>query len=277
MDWWQTLPFRMEPVFFSVGPMAVHWYSLMYVAAFATVYGLVRYRINTEHIDLSIETLHDFFFWTAVGVLAGGRLGYVLFYDLSYFLAHPQRIFLPFDFTDGIRFTGISGMSFHGGMLGVIAAFYLFCRSRDMDIWALSDLICPAIPMGYFFGRLGNFINGELYGRATDGPWGMVFPTDPSPTLRHPSQLYEAFFEGIVLFLILWTLRRIPGLRHLMFALFLLGYGVCRFFIEFVRQPDAHLNFVWQGLTMGQVLCAAMMVSGVILLIFQLKLRPPQP
>lgn len=265
MDWWQQIPFHIRPYLFEIGGFQLRFYSLMYLAAFVTVYLLVQYRIRTEGFRLKPDLLLDFFTWAALGVLAGGRLGYVLFYDLNYYLQYPLQIILPLDFSDGIRFTGITGMSFHGGLLGVALVFYLFCRRQKINILTFSDLVVPAVPLGYFFGRLGNFINSELYGRPTTLPWGMFFPTDPARILRHPSQLYEAFFEGILLFVILWFNRHSSWTRHRMFALFLLGYGTFRFFIEYVRQPDTHLNFVWLNLTMGQMLCAAMITCGILL------------
>jgi phosphatidylglycerol:prolipoprotein diacylglycerol transferase len=195
-------------------------------------------------------------------VILGGRLGYVLFYNLGYYLQHPLEAILPFEFAGGIRYVGISGMSYHGGVLAVLAASILFCRRRKILFWQFADLICPAIPLGYTFGRIGNFINGELYGRTTDAPWGMVFPLDPQRLLRHPSQLYEAFFEGIVLFALLWLFRRRRPFDGALFALYLIGYGAVRFVIEFFREPDAQLGFVMGPLSMGQLLCLVMIAAG---------------
>ena len=270
-DWWQTLPFRISPYLFQVSGFGIRYYSLMYLAAFLSVYLLVRFRLKHEPHPYQSELIQDFLVWSMLGVILGGRLGYVLFYNPSYYLSHPLEILLPFQFTGGFRFTGITGMSFHGGLLGVAVVFILFCRHKKIDLWQFADLFVPAVPLGYFFGRLGNFINGELYGTPTTLPWGMIFPLDPDGLLRHPSQLYEAFFEGLALFILLWSLRKRTFLKHRMFALFLMGYGIVRFFIEFVRQPDAHLGTVALGLTMGQMLCAAMFFSGVTL--FYLKRR----
>ncbi|MCP3942879.1 MAG: prolipoprotein diacylglyceryl transferase [Desulfobacteraceae bacterium] len=273
MNWWQALPYKISPYLFQISGFQVRYYSLMYIAAFVSVYWLVTYRLKTESWSIHKDLLYDFFVWAAVGVLIGGRIGYVLFYNFSYFINHPLEIILPFDLSNGFKFTGISGMSFHGGLLGVVVVFFLYCRKHKINIWDLSDLICPAIPLGYTFGRLGNFFNGELFGRPTSLPWGMYFPTDPTHTLRHPSQLYEAFFEGIILFIFLWSIKCYPRAKHKIFALYLLSYGFVRFFIEFVRQPDPQLNYPWLIFTMGQLLCAAMMVAGIALLLFQLK-RP---
>ena len=265
--WWATLPFRISPYLFEVNGFAIRYYSLMYILAFMTFYFLVRYRLKTEDFNISQEQIDEFLTWALCGVLLGGRLGYVLFYNFYYFLHHPLEIFLPFTFENGFSFTGISGMSYHGGLIGVALCSIWFCRKNKIQLWEFSDLICPAVPLGYTFGRLGNFINSELYGRITDVPWAMIFPTDPQLALRHPSQLYEAFFEGILLFVILWGLRKLNQLKYMMCGLYLIGYGVMRFFIEFVRMPDAHLNFVFLRFTMGQILCLIMAASGLCLLI----------
>ncbi|MCF6246773.1 MAG: prolipoprotein diacylglyceryl transferase [Desulfobacula sp.] len=271
--WWTRLPYSVSPFLFEFNGFGIRYYSLMYILAFLTVYLLIRHRLKTESFRITNEHLDDFIVWAAMGVLLGGRLGYVLFYNLSFFISHPFQIFLPFETTNGFRFTGISGMSYHGGLIGVAVAVVLFCRKNKINPLEFSDLFCPAVPLGYTFGRLGNFFNSELYGRATTLPVGMIFPTDPSHTLRHPSQLYEAFFEGIVLFAILWTLRKKTIFKHRMFGLYLIGYGLFRFFIEFVRMPDAHLNFVLLNFTMGQILCALMITAGTLLVI----LIKPQP
>lgn len=263
---WQNLPARMTPYLFEIGAFQLRYYSLMYLAAFACTYGLVTYRIRREAYPYSAELIQDYFVWAILGVILGGRLGYVLFYNLAYYLRHPLEILLPFTFADGgLRFVGISGMSFHGGALAVLVASLLFCRRRGIDFWRFADLFCPAIPLGYTFGRIGNFINGELYGRVTDVPWGMFFPLDPTHRLRHPSQLYEAFFEGIVLFALLWLIRRRSPFPGALFALYLMGYGLARFVIEFVREPDAQLGFVLGPLSMGQVLSLVMVAGGGLL------------
>ena len=272
MNWWAQIPYKISPYLFQINGFGIRYYSLMYVFAFVTFYFLIKYRLKTEKFDLSASLVDDFIIWAAIGVLAGGRLGYVLFYDFNYYMHHPVNIFLPFDISNGFTFTGISGMSYHGGLLGVVAAVYFFCRKNQVNMWDFSDLVCPVVPLGYTFGRLGNFFNSELFGKATTLPWGMVFPTDPTHTLRHPSQLYEAFFEGIVLFVILWTIRRKKPFKHLMFSLYLLGYGIARFFIEFVRKPDDHLNYIFYFLTMGQLLCLVMILTGLFLM-FKTKLK----
>ena len=236
----------------------------MYLAAFGLVYLLTVYRIKKEHYPLNPEIIQDYCVWAILGVILGGRLGYVLIYHFGYYAAHPLEIFLPFQFTPEFRFTGIAGMSYHGGLIGFLAGTILFCRRRNIPFWSFMDLIAPAIPLGYMFGRLGNFINGELYGRVTSVPWGMYFPSDPEGLLRHPSQLYEAFFEGIFLFALLWILRKRNWFEGSLSCLYLIGYGMVRFVIEFFREPDDHLGLVLGSLSMGQILCMLMIASGGI-------------
>lgn len=262
-NWWQHLPQSLSPVLLDIGPIKIHYYGLMYILAFGTTYGLVIYRIRREpQFRISEDTLQGLTTAMIIGLLLGARLGYVLFYNLSYYLHNPLEIVLPFDFSDGIRFTGITGMSYHGGLVGVIVATVIFIRRHGLDFRNMADLYIPVIPLGYTFGRLGNFINGELYGRATTAAYGMRFPQDPQNLLRHPSQLYEAFFEGIFLFIVLWSLKRTLKTNGAMLSFYLFGYGFVRFFIEFTREPDAHLGFVLGSLSMGQVLCIVMMLSA---------------
>jgi phosphatidylglycerol---prolipoprotein diacylglyceryl transferase len=265
MSAWQHLPEKLSPVFLNIGPLQLRWYGLMYVTAFAVIYLLLMYRLKTESIPLSRETVTAYFGWAIAGVLIGGRLGYVLFYEPMMIVENPLGILLPFDVFHGFRFTGLAGMSYHGGVLGVLILTLIFCRKHGISFWSIADLLAPAVPLGYTFGRLGNFLNGELYGRITSRPWGMYFPLDSSGRLRHPSQLYEALFEGLLLFTILWFARKNQRLHRLFFPLYLAGYGVARFFIEFVREPDAQLGTVLGPLTMGQLLCLLMILSAVVL------------
>lgn len=266
---WQNLPSQLNPNLITFGFFQLRYYSLMYLVAFSLTYLLVSYRLKREDFPYRSETIQDFFVWGILGLVLGARLGYVLFYNLGYYLHHPWEIIIPLDFSQGIRFVGISGMSYHGGALGVIIAGFSFCRKRGIDFWNFADFFCPAFPLGYTFGRIGNFINGELYGRITDIPWGMYFPLAPSHELRHPSQLYEAFFEGLVLFLCLWLVRRKRPFAGFQMALYFIGYGAIRFFIEFYREPDAHLGFVWHILSMGQLLCLAMILTGLGIIILK--------
>jgi len=262
---WQHLPSHIRPYLFEIGSFQLRFYSLMYIVAFLTTYALIAYRIKKEHYPYSLETIQNAFIWIITGLILGARLGYVVFYNFGYYLQHPLEIILPFDFSNGIRFVGISGMSYHGGALGVLFVAIVFCRRYKLDFWNLADLVCPTIPLGYTFGRIGNFINGELYGRATTVPWGMYFPLDPTHQLRHPSQLYEAFFEGIFLFVVLWSLRKKSPFDGFMLAFYVAGYGLVRFFIEFFREPDEQLGFIIGSLTMGQLLCILMILGGVVL------------
>lgn len=269
VNFWQHLPSRIDPNIFQIGSFQVRYYSLMYIVAFALTYFLVVYRLQKEKFPYTRETIQDFMLWAIIGVILGGRLGYVLFYNFEYYLRHPSEIFLPFDFSHGIRFVGISGMSYHGGLVGLIAAAVVFCRKYRIAFWNMADLFAPAVPLGYTFGRIGNFINGELWGRATTVPWGMYFPLDGRGLLRHPSQLYEAFFEGILLFAILWVLREKRYFEGFFVALYMAGYGLVRFFIEFYREPDAHLGFVLGNLSMGQVLSLLMVMAGVVIAVMK--------
>jgi phosphatidylglycerol:prolipoprotein diacylglycerol transferase len=267
--WWQHIPQHLDPVIFDIGGFKLQYYGLMYVVAFVVTYLLVTYRLkHEERFRLTPDQVQALITSMMLGVIVGGRLGYVLFYNLSYYLKHPLEIILPFDLSNGFKFTGITGMSFHGGLICVILFTWLYCRKNSLRLLEVADLFIPAIPLGYTFGRIGNFINGELYGRVTSAPIGMLFPLAPGSQLRHPSQLYEALFEGVFLFLVLWSLRkrvRIPGA---MLALYLIGYGTVRFFIEYFRQPDAHLGFVLFSFSMGQVLCLLMIGCGASLLVY---------
>lgn len=243
---------HIDPIAFSLGPLKVHWYGIMYLIGFASAWLLASYRARKPGSGWTQDQITDFIFYAALGVIIGGRVGYLLFYNLPDFLRHPWILFRVWD----------GGMSFHGGMLGVIFALWLYARKLGRSIWALTDFAAPLVPIGLFCGRIGNFINGELWGRVTDVPWAMVFPTG-GPWLRHPSQLYEALLEGVLLFVILWTFSIKPRPRFAVSALFLLCYGCFRFFVEFYRVPDpqyGYLAFGW--LTMGQILSTPMIIIG---------------
>jgi phosphatidylglycerol:prolipoprotein diacylglycerol transferase len=268
---WQNIPYHITPYLFKIGSFQLRYYGLMYLVAFGVGYALIIYRIKTEKLPYTEELVQDLLIWVILGVIIGGRLGYVLFYDFGYYLKHPLEIILPFQFAGGMHFVGISGMSYHGGAIAVILAGIIFSYKKGIDFWRMTDLFCSAAPLGYTFGRIGNFINGELYGRATDVPWGMFFPLDPQHLLRHPSQLYEALFEGIVLFVFLWVIRKKFSFTGAIFALYITGYGIIRFFIEFFREPDAHLGLVFDPLSMGQLLCLAMIATGAAIYQFRKK------
>jgi phosphatidylglycerol:prolipoprotein diacylglycerol transferase len=276
-NWWQNLPANIDPIIFQIGSFRLQYYGLMYLVAFGLTYGLAIYRIHRqERWALSKDHLQGFMTALIIGVILGARLGYVLFYNFSYYLHHPLEIILPFEFANGLRFTGISGMSYHGGLIGTILAAWYYIRQQRLDFRKTADFIIPCIPLGYTFGRLGNFINGELWGRVTTSPIGMHFPFSPDPLLlRHPSQLYEAVGEGIVLFIVLWLLRnkfRTPGA---LFSLYLIGYGSIRYIIEYFREPDAHMGFIVFAFSMGQLLCMAMITAGVIFWVW--SKRTPLP
>ena len=256
---------QFDPVAFRIGPFAVRWYGLMYLVGFILFIVLGRRRARTNVLTgwRAID-VDDMLFYGVFGVILGGRLGYVLFYKPLYYLAHPLEIFEVWH----------GGMSFHGGFIGVLIALWFFARQRGKRWLDVTDFVAPLIPLGLAAGRLGNFINGELVGRPTDLPWGMVFPqVDQVP--RHPSQLYEFGLEGVALFAVLWIFasrRRPPGA---VLAVFLLGYGAFRFIGEFAREPDSFLGFLALGLTMGQWLSLPMIVIGVVMLVW--AYRPAYP
>jgi len=264
------LPEKMSPVIFEIGWFKLQYYGLMYIVAFSITYGMVLYRVRHEkRFRVSGDDVQNLMLFIIIGLIAGARVGYVLFYNLTYYLNNPLEIFLPFQSINGsITFTGISGMSFHGGFIGVLLSVWLYIRKTKLNFWDMADLFAPVVPLGYTFGRLGNFINGELYGRITSTPIGMHFPLAPGTDLRHPSQLYEAFFEGIVLFAVLWNLRKLKKPRGAMFAFYIIGYGTVRFFIEYYRQPDAQMGFIFMSFSMGQMLCTLMAMGGIALYLF---------
>lgn len=266
---WQHLPSQISPTLFSIGSFQLRYYSLMYLVAFAVVYLLLAYRIKRREIKFTTDMMQDYMVWAMIGLIVGGRLGYALFYNFSYYMSHPLEIIMPFDFSNGFRFVGLSGMSYHGGLIGVLLVTIYFCRKRQINWWQFGDWLCAAAPLGYMFGRFGNFLNGELWGRVTTAPWGMYFPTDATGSLRHPSQLYEALFEGLFLFVVLWGLRKRSPFDGFLIGLYVFGYGLVRFIIEFFREPDAHLGFVLGFNTMGQVLCALMMLAGIAVMLWR--------
>ena len=273
-SYWRHIPEYINPVAFKIGAIQVHYYGLMYLVAFLVVYLLVLYRLRTENIRFKKDDISNYFSWLIISVLVGGRLGYVLFYNLFYYLRNPLEVILPFDIKNGFQYMGLYGMSYHGALIAIIIATVIFCRRYKLNFWGLADLLVPAVPLGYTLGRLGNFINGELYGRVTKMSWGMYFPLDPTHQLRHPSQLYEALFEGVFLFIILWTLRKRIKRAGVLFSFYLVGYGTVRFLLELFRQPDPQLGFVLDQLTMGQILCLTMILFGLI--IFWQRISSPQ-
>ena len=256
---------QFDPIFFSIGPLAIRWYGLMYVVAFITVLMLAKWRVRHGLGRGLVESdFDDLLLYAVLGVILGGRLGYVLFYKPEHSLAHPLEI--------AQIWTG--GMSFHGGFLGVLLAAAVFCWRRRKSWLAVMDLIAPIAPLGLAAGRLGNFINGELPGRPTDLPWGMWFPqVDPTPVARHPSQLYQFGLEGLALFAILWWYARKPRPAGAVSATFLIGYGIFRSIAEFARQPDDFLGLLALNLSMGQWLSIPMVLAGVVMMMW--AYRPP--
>ncbi len=250
-----------DPIALQIGPIAVHWYGLMYLIGFALVWVLGRWRIRHGKSDLTLRDLEDVIFYCVLGVVLGGRLGYVLFYKPEEYLAHPLEIFYVWQ----------GGMSFHGGLIGVIVVLLIFARSRGRKLLEVGDFIAPLIPLGLAAGRLGNFINGELWGRPTTLPWGMVFPQTHDNIARHPSQLYEMGLEGFALFALVWWFARKPRPVGQVSAVFLMGYGLFRFLVEFTREPDYFLGLLAGGLSMGQLLSLPMILIGAV--IFYLSAR----
>lgn len=255
-----------DPVALSLGPLEIRWYALAYLAGFLLGW---QYALYLAGLDKDKEpkekyihktTIDDFLPWAILGVILGGRLGYVLFYQLEMYWHNPSEIIKIWH----------GGMSFHGGALGVIVAMIAYSFYRKLPLLRLTDIVCCAVPIGVFFGRIANFINGELFGRVTTAPWAMAFPRGGEFT-RHPSQLYEAALEGLVLFLILFALARRDGLRNcpgFLSGAFLVGYAAFRFFVEYFREPDFHLGFIAGSFTMGQILSVPMMAGGLFLMIY---------
>ncbi|OUS03020.1 prolipoprotein diacylglyceryl transferase [Gammaproteobacteria bacterium 42_54_T18] len=247
---------EIDPVAVSLGPLAIRWYGLMYLLGFVSGYWLLAKRAERPGSGWTKEQVSDLIFYGAMGVILGGRVGYVLFYNFSAFLDNPIIIFQVWN----------GGMSFHGGLLGVMLAMWWFGRKTGKTMFDILDFGAPIVPIGLGAGRIGNFIGGELWGRVTDGPWGMVFPTG-GPDPRHPSQLYQAALEGVALFTILWLFSRTSRPKYAVSGMFSLWYGIFRFTVEFVRQPDSHLGFIaFNWLTMGQLLSLPLIAIGLFLL-----------
>jgi phosphatidylglycerol---prolipoprotein diacylglyceryl transferase len=248
---------QFNPVALSLGPIQIHWYGLTYLAAFLLFLFLARRRVALPHFANTGWTkrdVEDMLFYGVLGVVIGGRVGYALFYKPGQYLANPLEIFMVWK----------GGMAFHGGLLGVIVAMALFARSRKRPFLNVMDVVAPCVPTGLASGRMGNFINGELWGRAADPglPWAMAFPQSGNLTSRHPSQLYQFLLEGLLLFVVLWLYSRKPRATGQVAAAFVFGYGVLRFIAEYFRQPDDFLGILALGMSMGQWLCVPMIVIG---------------
>ena len=253
---------HIDPVALQIGPLAIHWYGLTYLAGFALFFFLGVRRLRHPPFALvtgpgawTRKDVEDILFLGVMGTVIGGRLGYCLFYKPGYYASHPLEVFAVWQ----------GGMSFHGGLLGVIVSQIWFARSRGKPFWQVMDFVAPCVPLGLGAGRVGNFINGELWGRPADPglPWGMVFPQSGSMLPRHPSQIYQFLMEGLLLFVILWLYGRKEHKQAQVAAVFLIGYGVLRFVAEFFREPDGFLGLLAMGMSMGQWLCVPMVLAGV--------------
>ncbi len=246
---------EIDPAIVRIGPLQVRWYGLMYILGFIATYLLVKHQIERFDLKKLAPHFENLNLVLIISLVAGGRLGYVLFYNFFYYLQHPLEILATWQ----------GGMSFHGALLGVLIGGYLFCRRKNLDFLQTADIYVVTVPIGLGLGRLGNFINGELFGRVTDVPWAMIFPGG-GPLPRHPSQLYESLLEGVLLFVILWNLKNSYWRRGwpsgFMLAFFLIFYGLFRWIAEFFREPDAQIGFVFSFLTMGQLLSSLMIVTG---------------
>lgn len=244
-----------DPIAISIGPVAIRWYGLMYLLAFVAFIMLAKRRLHLFPA-IKMSDVDNMLTWAVLGVILGGRLGYVFFYKPDYYMANPGEILAIWE----------GGMSFHGGFLGVLLVCFLYGQYKGWKFFDVMDFVAPAVPIGLALGRLGNFINGELWGRPTDGWWGVVFPQAGDAIARHPSQLYQMSLEGIALFVGLWWFARKPRARAAVSAWFLIGYGVARFVVEFAREPDRFLGTLSLGLSMGQWLCVPMILGGFALL-----------
>ena len=261
-----ALPFpNIDPVILQLGPLAIRWYSLAYIGGIVLGWLYARRLVRDDRLwpgkaPVSVTDLDDFILWATIGIIVGGRLGFVLFYDLALYLEEPARIFKTWQ----------GGMSFHGGLIGTTIAMFAFAWRRKLPVWSLIDIVSAVVPIGLFFGRIANFINSELWGRPADVPWAVVFPTG-GDIPRHPSQLYEAALEGLVLFLVLRVCtHRLLKLRSPRFVtgVFIAGYGLARIFVEFFREPDVQLGYLYGGwLTMGMILSVPMVLLGVVLVL----------
>ncbi len=260
MEFWNHIYEHFDPVAFSIGSIKVHWYGLMYVSALLLGIFVAKWLVTRDKLSTSQDMLDNYIIWIEVGVILGARVGYILFYDpnTSYYLTQPWQMFNPFD--QNGDFAGIRGMSFHGAILGFLLASTLFSYKYKINQWFFLDIAAIAIPAGYVFGRIGNFFNQELVGRVTEVPWGIYV----DGVLRHPSQLYEAFLEGPVIFVILYLYRKQKSFHGELISLYLILYGVARFTAEFFREPDPQIGFVCCGwMTKGQEFCLTMIIAGL--------------
>jgi phosphatidylglycerol:prolipoprotein diacylglycerol transferase len=253
-----------NPVLVQLGPFAIRWYALAYITGLLVGWWAMRRLVRLSPAVASTALVDDFLTWATLGVVLGGRLGYILFYQPGEYLTHPLTILQVWK----------GGMSFHGGMLGVVTALIIYCRRYAIPLLGFADRLSIVSPIGLGLGRIANFINGELWGRPTDVPWAMIFPRDPDQLPRHPSQLYQAFMEGLLLFLLVFTLSRFERIRArfgFLTGIFLIGYGIARIIGELFREPDPFLGYLWHGATMGQILSFPMILAGAGLVAYALR------
>ncbi|QKF64506.1 prolipoprotein diacylglyceryl transferase [Campylobacter corcagiensis] len=269
MSWWNEIYTHFDPVAFSVFGFKVHWYGIMYILALLVALFMAKWFVKRDNLFYSDSFLDSYFIWVEIGVILGARLGYLMIYtnDQIYYLTHPWQIFNPF--YNG-EFVGISGMSYHGAVVGFVISTIWFCKKHRANFWSLLDLVALSVPLGYVFGRVGNFLNQELFGEPTSVPWGILV----DGVLRHPSQLYEAFLEGIVIFIILFFYRKHKKFEGELIALYAILYAIMRFISEIFRQPDVHMGvYTPLNLSMGQILSLLMLLSGVVIyLIYHKKI-----
>lgn len=267
MEFWQNIYSQFNPIAFHLGPVSVHWYGIMYAFALLSAIYVAKWFINYDKINIKQEIFDSYIWWAEIGVILGARIGYVLFYDThtKYYLTHPWQIFNPF--VDG-TYIGISGMSYHGAFIGFLIASLLFCKKNKVSFWFITDIAVLGISFGYIFGRFGNFFNQELVGRVTDLPWGIYV----DGVLRHPSQIYEAFLEGLVIFLILVYFRNRKKFDGQLAIIYALCYSLARITAEFFRQPDIQLGFIYDGwLTMGMLQSFCILIVAFFILFIMKK------
>jgi len=271
MNYWNHIYENFDPVAFNLFGLNVHWYGIMYVLALVSALVMGKWIVTKDKLDMDKKILDDYFIWIEVGVILGARLGYILFYDpnTSYYLTHPWQIFNPF--SNG-EFVGIRGMSYHGALIGFLLGSYLFARKNNYSFWFLMDIVAIAVPVGYIFGRIGNFLNQELIGRVTDVPWGIYV----EGVMRHPSQLYEAFLEGVVVALIVYLIRHRVSFAGGLTLTYGALYGLARFCAEFWRAPDAQIGYIMGWMTQGQLLSLPMIVISVTGLIYLSRSKFPR-
>ncbi len=268
MDYWNNIYQNFDPIAFDLGFISVHWYGIMYVLALLTALGTAKYFMKKDQLPITEKVLDNYFIWIEIGIILGARIGYIVFYDPNtmYYLLNPWQMFNPF--ANG-EFVGIRGMSYHGAIVGFILATVFFkYRYKKENIWELLDLVAISVPVGYIFGRIGNFLNKELIGRYTDVDWGIYV----DGVLRHPSQLYEAFLEGVVVFFILYIYRKRKKFSGELIALYAALYSLARFVAEFWREPDVQIGFVYgDWMSMGQFLSLIMILMSLVLYVYLLK------